>query len=78
MKANFAYYKSKVNKYFSSDEKEEVPTKGAILEKLNGFTKIEQLDLYIKNVKDDMIQSNLFDPSRKIAELKEGLGELAT
>jgi len=79
LKANFAYYKAKLDKYYNSNENDDtLPTKEQLYEKINNCSTVDDLELLIKNIKDDIMETNGFKDSKtKIAELRQGMKELS-
>mmetsp|Transcript_24780 Transcript_24780/g.21985 ORF Transcript_24780/g.21985 Transcript_24780/m.21985 type:complete len:385 (+) Transcript_24780:92-1246(+) len=79
VKANFAYYKSKLDRYFNPDATEDfIMNKSKIIDKINNSEVIEDLDLIIKNIKDDMQENEkLAEATDKKQEIKNALSEAA-
>mmetsp|Transcript_32320 Transcript_32320/g.29148 ORF Transcript_32320/g.29148 Transcript_32320/m.29148 type:complete len:117 (+) Transcript_32320:415-765(+) len=54
-KTNYGYYKTKLERYFNPSSADDlILTKDKIIEKINNCSETEDLDLLIKNIKDEM------------------------
>jgi len=79
LKLNYTYYKSKIDRYYSkSNENELNPDKDTLIEKMNQCQDTNEAEVLVKNIKDDILEATTYkDPQIKIAEIKDGLNNLA-
>lgn len=80
LKSNYKYYKSKLNKFYSkSDEDNLNPSKEEIISKLGRAQRLEHFEFIIKNIKDDMAESRISEGTldQKIAAIKETIKDMA-
>jgi len=70
MKANFSYYRSKIDKYFgpSLSEEEILNTKEKVIKMLNTLQTTEDLDVFVSQAKDDLIHGKELQRDNKILE----------
>jgi len=80
LRANYNYYKSKLNKlYNKNDEENENFSKDELISKLNKSNKLEEFEAVMKNIQDDLAESTLLQGTQeqKISKIKQGLKEMA-
>lgn len=78
--ANFKYYQEKLDKYFGNNQDSYYPTKEAIYQKLNSCKTYDEVDSYIKTLKDDMMEISVYgkDPETRAKELRVALKEFSS
>jgi len=79
LKNNYARYRSKIDKYYHNNkEEEEAYDKDSLIKKINICKDTRQLEILVKNIKDDILQSNESDNYlSKADEIKESLKDFA-
>ncbi len=78
LKANYAYYQSKLDQYFGKDTTE-YPTREQLSEKINKSGNYEDLENCIRSIKDDMQEISMYgkDPETRAKEIRAALTEFS-
>jgi len=78
--ANFKYYQEKLDKYFGKSQDNSYPSKETIYQKLNSCKTYDEVDAYIKSLKDDMMEISMYgkDPETRSKELRVALKEFSS
>jgi len=79
LKLNYTYYKSKVDKYYSKDNENDLnPDKDTLIGRINNCEDTNQMEVLVKNIKDDLQEASSHqDPQLKMNEIKESMKCLA-
>mmetsp|Transcript_10266 Transcript_10266/g.8815 ORF Transcript_10266/g.8815 Transcript_10266/m.8815 type:complete len:132 (+) Transcript_10266:484-879(+) len=79
MKSNFIYYKSKLDRYFNPDAQDEyMMSKSKIVSKMNDCNSIQELEVLIKNIKDEMEEEeNLKSSPDRKKDIMEAMTEVS-
>jgi len=76
LKNNYAFYKSKIDKYYHN--KNQDFDKDSLIEKINQCQNTLEMEILVKNIKEDILKSNDSDNYlSKEEEIKEGLKNFA-
>jgi len=80
LRANFKYYQDKLDKYFGKSEDTSYPTKETIYQRLNACKSYDDVDSYVKTLKDDMLEISMYgkDPETRSKELRIALKEFSS
>ena len=80
LQTNFKYYQEKLDKNFGKVDESAYPDKEAIYQKLNACKSYDEVDTYVKTLKDDMIEISMYgnDSETRSKELRIALKEFSS
>jgi len=77
LKLNYGYYKSKVDKYYHTkkDHQEVNLDREALIEKINQCESTNEMELLVKNIKDDIFETSSHQSDKEVKELLKDLSK---